>query len=56
MKRNPNNRQLERYTECRNCGGDLVEGDCAFCPAELDDDRDREFTELDSYFRPDRTD
>ncbi len=31
---------LNHGLECPNCGGDLVEGVCAFCPPELDDDRE----------------
>jgi len=49
-------RQRPLPTECPNCAGDLVDGACAFCPPELDEDRDHEFAELESHFRPGRTD
>ncbi len=48
--------QKFRAAECPNCGGSLVDGACAFCPPDLDEERDREFAELDSFFRPERAD
>ena len=49
-------RQRRRDTECPTCAGGLIDGVCAFCPPEFDDERDQEFAELDSFFRNERTD
>lgn len=50
------NKRRAAATDCPKCGGELVDGACAFCPPDIDADRDQEFAELDSYFRPGRTD